>query len=76
MTIYLSNVRMIRVRFDEFPDWKELVWEVGFCLVLDDFLSFWGHRMSHSRPDWYKIHKVHHEYDSLFTWATEYSHPL
>jgi sterol desaturase/sphingolipid hydroxylase (fatty acid hydroxylase superfamily) len=67
---------MIRVRFDEFPDYNELVLQVAFAFALDDFFSFWGHRMSHSSPEWYKIHKVHHEYDSLFTFATEYSHPL
>lgn len=76
VTIYLSNVRMIRVRFDEFPDYNELILQVAFAFVLDDFFSFLGHRMSHSSPEWYKIHKVHHEYDSLFTFATEYSHPL
>jgi sterol desaturase/sphingolipid hydroxylase (fatty acid hydroxylase superfamily) len=66
----------IRVRFDDFPSFTELFVQVMIVYFIEDFFFYWGHRFFHSYPVLYKMHKVHHEYDTLFTWITEYFHPL
>lgn len=38
-------------------------------------LFYCWHRLFHSYTFLYKMHKVHHEYDTLYTWVAEYLHP-
>lgn len=47
-----------------------------FFMICEDFGFFWSHYILHS-PFLYKhIHKIHHEYESPFSLAAEYSHPI
>lgn len=76
LAVYLSNKNGIRVRFDNFPTFLELFVQVIIVYMVQDFFFYWGHRMFHSIPFFYKMHKIHHQYDTLYTWVTEYFHPL
>ena len=66
----------VRVRFDNFPEFSEVLLQVYIVYFIEDFFFYSGHRMFHTFKCLYKMHKVHHEYDSLYTWATEYFHPF
>lgn len=76
LMVYFSNLRGIRVRFDNFPGFLEFASQIFIVYFIEDFFFYWGHRFFHSHPFLYKMHKIHHEFDTLFTWVTEYFHPL
>ena len=47
-----------------------------FLYFMDDTLTYLVHRASHEVPFLYSIHKLHHEHNSLYTWANLYIHPV
>jgi sterol desaturase/sphingolipid hydroxylase (fatty acid hydroxylase superfamily) len=74
--VYGSNLRGIKLRFDSFPDFKELAAHIMVCFFVEDFCFYWAHRLLHSTPFFYQFHKSHHEIDSLFSPIGEYFHPF
>ena len=56
-----------------FPDLKDslvsspLVAQIGLLLIFDDMMQYWWHRMSHTVPFLYNLHRAHHnaEYMSV-----------
>lgn len=46
-----------------------------FFMFVEDTVFFWSHYMLH-RPQFYWIHKKHHEYNITLTVASTYAHPL
>lgn len=55
---------------------KELIPQVLFCMITEDFCFYWGHYFLHKDFLYKYIHKQHHEYKSTVTWTSEYAHPL
>jgi sterol desaturase/sphingolipid hydroxylase (fatty acid hydroxylase superfamily) len=74
--VYGSNLRGIKLRFDSFPDFKELAAHIMVCFFVENFCFYWAHRLLHSTPFFYQFHKSHHEIDSLFSPIGEYFHPF
>lgn len=60
---------------DEVPDTKTIVWQFFFFLLLEDLFFYIGHSTLH-RPQFYWIHKQHHEYGNTVSIAAEYAHPI
>jgi sterol desaturase/sphingolipid hydroxylase (fatty acid hydroxylase superfamily) len=71
-----SSLIGMRQRFTDFPSFGELVSQVLIVYFIEDFFFYWAHRLFHTFPALYKMHKIHHEYDKIYTFATEYFHPL
>ena len=67
---YLSTVIGIELRFDDLPSYWELFLQINFIFFLEDCFFYWGHRFCHTVKAFYVYHKVHHEYDHLFTPAS------
>lgn len=60
------------------PEWKEFLFQILVCVVVEDFMFYWSHRLLH-HPALYKhFHKKHHEFKVLTgcSMASEYTHPL
>lgn len=76
IVVYLATSRGIKQRFNEFPTFWELFGQLVVVYYLEDFFFYWGHRTFHETPVLYKFHKVHHEFDKIFTVVTEYIHPV
>ena len=74
--IGMSGVIGVKQRFDDFPSFWEILGQLWIIYLLDDLFFYWGHRTFHSFKALYKMHKIHHEYDKVFTFTTEYFHPL
>ena len=54
----------------------EVVWQLLFIAFVEDAVFYWAHRFAHESKFMYKYHKIHHEYNEVFSLATEYFHPL
>jgi sterol desaturase/sphingolipid hydroxylase (fatty acid hydroxylase superfamily) len=74
--MYLPHFVGVKQRFLGFPSCQEIFGHMILIYLLDDSFSYWGHRIFHSFKALYKMHKIHHEYDKVFTLATEYFHPF
>ena len=60
------------------PSLSTQLWHLLICVVLEDFLFYWSHRILH-HPMLYKhFHKKHHEFKVLtgYSIASEYTHPV
>lgn len=55
---------------------KEVIWQIAFFTVCEDFLFYWSHRAMHTPWLYKNIHKQHHEYNVSISFAAEYSHPV
>jgi sterol desaturase/sphingolipid hydroxylase (fatty acid hydroxylase superfamily) len=60
---------------EEIPDTKTIVWQFIFFLLMEDLFFYIGHSTLH-RPQFYWIHKKHHEYANTVSIAAEYAHPI
>jgi sterol desaturase/sphingolipid hydroxylase (fatty acid hydroxylase superfamily) len=71
--LYLAGSRM---KFEGFPTHYEIVRWFAIALIADDFIYMIVHRLFHDIPFLYKFHKVHHEYESVFCFISQYAHPV
>jgi sterol desaturase/sphingolipid hydroxylase (fatty acid hydroxylase superfamily) len=55
-----------------------IFWQLGVCIVVEDALFYWSHRLLHQPWFYSKIHKKHHEFKSLtgYSIASEFTHPV
>ena len=83
--LILASLKLgfLRLRFDNFPSVYfflllrfEVFWQLLFIILVEDAVTYWYHRTAHESKFLYKYHKVHHEYNEVFTLTTEYFHPL
>lgn len=53
-----------------------IAWQLFACMILEDTLFYWGHRLFHT--DWFykKFHSVHHQVQYTFSIACYYFHPV
>jgi len=65
-----SSILGIKQRFTDFPSFWEIFWQLCVIYFLDDTFFYWGHRTFHTFKCLYKMHKIHHEYDKVFTFTT------
>jgi sterol desaturase/sphingolipid hydroxylase (fatty acid hydroxylase superfamily) len=70
---YMTGTRM---KFEGFPTHMEIFKFFAFALVVDDFIFMIFHRLFHEVPLLYRLHKVHHEYESVFSPMGTYAHPV
>jgi len=76
--IYLDTVVGLKFRFDmdSFPTYQEILPQIVFFMICDDFFFYWIHRILHLKQVYSIIHKKHHEYNITVSIAAEYAHPL
>ena len=55
--------------------WYETIISAGLCLVFQEVLFYYLHRLFHTR-DWWQYHKLHHELVTPVAIATLYASPL
>ena len=49
---------------------------IFFCLVVEDAMFYCSHRLLHTPYFYKRIHKMHHEYESVVGIASEHAHPI
>eukprot|EP00331_Platyophrya_macrostoma_P013934 CAMPEP_0176428472 /NCGR_PEP_ID=MMETSP0127-20121128/13169_1 /TAXON_ID=938130 /ORGANISM="Platyophrya macrostoma, Strain WH" /LENGTH=362 /DNA_ID=CAMNT_0017810159 /DNA_START=17 /DNA_END=1105 /DNA_ORIENTATION=+ len=65
-----------RISPNHLPTCKEIILQLSFCMIVEDFCFYWGHRILHSKALYPHIHKIHHQYNVTVSIANEYSHPF
>jgi len=65
-----------RLDKDTFPTYLEIIGQIVFFMIVEDFSFYWVHRFLHWKKVYPYIHKTHHEYNITVSVAAEYAHPL
>jgi len=65
-----------KVSLEEWPHVSEIVTQIAFFMICEDFTFYWGHRALHSKTIYPRIHKIHHEYYNPIALCSEYAHPV
>jgi plant 4,4-dimethylsterol C-4alpha-methyl-monooxygenase len=58
------------------PGRGSLLVQLGFFLVVEDYLNYWLHRWLHTPWLYKKVHAVHHEFTAPFALMATYAHPV
>ena len=66
----------LRLGVETFPSFSEVLYQTIFCLLLEDFGFYWGHRFLHWEPIYPYIHKIHHLHKNTIGLSTETVHPI
>lgn len=69
-------LRLTGVHAGPTPPWYEVLWQVPFFLVVDDFGFYFLHRMLHTRWLYKKVHAVHHRMVAPWAIVGGYFHPV
>jgi sterol desaturase/sphingolipid hydroxylase (fatty acid hydroxylase superfamily) len=62
------------ISIEEFPTGYEMLWQIVFSFVIEDFFFHLGHRLMHTRYFYSKYHKIHHKYNISISIASESMH--
>ena len=65
----------LRLDVQSLPGGKEMLWQLLFCLVMEDFGFHHAHQLLHTKQ-FYWIHKIHHRYHAPIAVSAAYAHPL
>lgn len=65
-----------RTSLETFPSISDMIVQIIFLMICDDFYNFWVHRLFHYKYFYQKIHKKHHEYVIPVSISAEYAHPI
>ena len=60
----------------ELPGTGKMLWQVAFCMLVEDFVFYWCHRLLHHRSLYPHVHKIHHKFHQSWAIASEFAHPL
>eukprot|EP01095_Lingulamoeba_sp_RSL-Kostka_P017869 TRINITY_DN9558_c0_g1_i1.p1 TRINITY_DN9558_c0_g1~~TRINITY_DN9558_c0_g1_i1.p1 ORF type:complete len:511 (-),score=109.72 TRINITY_DN9558_c0_g1_i1:159-1691(-) len=82
--IFIAPVSVLAIIFgppiplpETAPTLTMVIIKVILCLVLFDFLYWAWHMAFHKWKFGYKhVHSVHHKYKSVFSWVTQFVHPV
>ena len=75
ITIYLNLVEYI-VDSELFPPSFQLFKEAIYITIIFDALFYWIHRLFHTPWLYKKLHQQHHEFKTVVSITSIYSHPL
>ncbi|KAJ6722756.1 STEROL DESATURASE [Salix koriyanagi] len=56
------------------PSGGEMFWQLIVYFLIEDYTSYWVHRLLHSNWGYEKIHHLHHEYSAPIGFAAPYAH--
>lgn len=77
LTVGAKHLRFLGINGDApLPSSQNILLNLAFFLVIEDYLNYWLHRMLHL-PWLYKhVHSVHHRHNAPFALAAVYAHPF
>ena len=61
---------------EELPTTITLIGTIMFCMIVEDSVFYFAHRLLHTPFLYRHIHSLHHEYKTTVGIAAEYTHPI
>ena len=58
------------------PSPLEVAWQLVVCILLQDTLFYWSHRLLHTPRLFRAIHRKHHDFRYVRSHSAEYAHPV
>jgi len=59
-----------------FPPWYTVIFQVLFCILVEEIVFYYSHRLLHYGTFYANIHKIHHNFKAPTGIASEYAHPI
>ncbi|XP_062508812.1 uncharacterized protein LOC134185047 isoform X2 [Corticium candelabrum] len=72
---YIAKASGVQMTFP-LPSWSEVAGHIVICVIVEDALFYWTHRLLHVPFLYRRIHKQHHQFYTPIGMAAEYAHPL
>lgn len=60
----------------ELPTFHWVLFEIGVCILVEEFGFYYSHRLMHSKRIYKHIHKQHHLWQSPIAVTAIYAHPI
>lgn len=60
----------------ELPTFHWVLFEIGICILVEEFGFYYSHRLMHSKRIYKRIHKQHHLWQSPVAVTAIYAHPI
>lgn len=60
----------------ELPTFHWVLFEIGICILVEEFGFYYSHRLMHSKKIYKHIHKQHHLWQSPVAVTAIYAHPI
>lgn len=77
LTIGAKHLPLLGINGDApIPSSQNILLNLAFFLVIEDYLNYWLHRMLHLPWLYKRVHSVHHQYNAPFALAAAYAHPF
>lgn len=76
LIVFLREKPIIRMEFNELPNCFELLWQMNFLIICEDFFFYWSHRFLHIKQLYPYIHKIHHKFTNTIGISAENAHPI
>lgn len=76
LIVFIREKPASKMEYAQLPNWFELLWQIIFLIICEDFFFYWSHRILHIKQLYHYIHKVHHKYTNVIGIAAENAHPI
>lgn len=74
---YFNDYQVIHsFEMEDLPTSWTFVWQLYFCIFVEDIVFTFSHRMLHTKYLYKHIHKLHHTYTQSVGICAEYAHPI
>jgi len=71
-----QRMTLERLSLDHLPPWPIALLQLIGCVVIEEILFYYSHRLLHHPTLYKQIHKIHHEFQAPIGMASEYAHPV
>jgi len=65
-----------RTSLEFLPTWRTLFLHLAICIIVEEILFYYSHRLLHYGIFYTQIHKIHHQFKAPIGIASEYAHPI
>jgi methylsterol monooxygenase len=76
LAVNFNDYRQPRLDYDSLPSIPVFIAHLLICIIAEDIMFYFGHRLLHSKYLYKRIHKVHHDHKVTISLASEYAHPV
>lgn len=77
LSFFLSFTKIkFQISIHEIPDSIQLAFQILICVICNDFLFHFTHKLLHTKYLYKQIHYKHHQYNNPIGISAEFAHPI